>query len=163
RARDLSVVIDKMLADPEFSDRIDAKRIGAAGFSLGGYTMIEIAGGITRFSLYRDFCRSTPADGICVDPPEFPGLTAKFNEAEQAAVKNKDTEMQASLGHASDSYRDPRVRAVFAMAPALGPAFDPASLQKISIPVTIVAGTNDTNVPIGSSAKVFAKYIPHAK
>src|SRR5262249_11173604 len=140
RARDLSVVVDKMLADPEFAGAIDARRIGAAGFSLGGYTMIEIAGGITRRSLYTDFCRSPRADGICVDPPEFPGLTAKFNEAEQAAAKDKDTETQVSLTHASDSYRDPRVRAVFAMAPALGPAFDPPSLQKISIPVAIVAG-----------------------
>ena len=44
RARDLSVVIDSMLADPTFGSHVDANRIGAAGFSLGGYTMIEIAG-----------------------------------------------------------------------------------------------------------------------
>ena len=47
RARDLSTVIDAMLADPAFGSRIDARRIGAAGFSLCGYTVIEIAGGIT--------------------------------------------------------------------------------------------------------------------
>jgi hypothetical protein len=34
RARDLSVVIDSMLADPTFGSRIDSHRIGAAGFSL---------------------------------------------------------------------------------------------------------------------------------
>lgn len=163
RARDLSVVIDKMLADPEFGDSIDPKRIGAAGFSLGGYTMIEIAGGITQRSLYADFCHSPQADGICKDPPEFPGLTAQFNDAEKTAAGSNDKEMLASLQHASDSYRDPRIRAVFAMAPALGPAFEPASLEKISIPVAIVAGEADTNVPIASSAKFFARHIPHAK
>lgn len=163
RARDLSVVIDKMLADPEFADSIDPKRIGAIGFSLGGYTMIEIAGGITHPSLFASFCHSPQADGICTDPPEFPGLTAKFNDAEKTAAGSNDKEMLASLEHASDSYRDPRVRAVFAMAPALGPAFDPASLEKISIPVAILAGEADSNVPIASSAKFFARHIPHAK
>jgi platelet-activating factor acetylhydrolase isoform II len=47
RARDLSEVVDALLKDSTFGARIDANRIGAAGFSLGGYTMIEIAGGIT--------------------------------------------------------------------------------------------------------------------
>jgi len=157
RAHDLSVLIDNMLADSNFGNRIDPKRIGAAGFSLGGYTMVEIAGGITDPSLFLDFCKSPRADGICKDPPEFPGLTEKFANAKA------DPDMQSSLAHASDSYRDPRVRAVFAMAPALGPAFRPASLKKISIPVEIVAGTADTNVPIASSAQFFAKEIPHAK
>jgi dienelactone hydrolase len=32
-----------MLADSEFGSHIDSNRIAAAGFSLGGYTMIEIA------------------------------------------------------------------------------------------------------------------------
>ena len=36
--------IDKILVvDSTFGARIESKRIGAAGFSLGGYTMIEIA------------------------------------------------------------------------------------------------------------------------
>jgi predicted dienelactone hydrolase len=123
--------------------------------------MIEIAGGITQPSLFRDFCRSPQADGICVSPPEFPGLAEKFAHSEELA--KSDPEMQASLRHASDSYRDPRVRAVFAMAPAIGPAFRPDSLQKISIPVAIVAGDADTNVPIAGSAQFFAKQIPHAR
>jgi predicted dienelactone hydrolase len=161
RAKDLSNVIDQMLADKTFSSRIDRKRIGAAGFSLGGYTMIEIAGGITQPSLFRDFCKSPQADGICVSPPEFPGLVEKFAQSEELA--KGDPEMQASLRHATDSYRDPRVRAVFAIAPAAGPAFRPDSLQKINIPVAIVAGDADTNVPVASSAQFFAKQIPDAQ
>jgi predicted dienelactone hydrolase len=160
RAKDLSNVIDQMLADKTFASRIDHKRIGAAGFSLGGYTMIEIAGGITQPSLFRDFCKSPQADGICLSPPEFPDLVEKFAKTDDLA--KGDPEMQASLSHAGDSYRDPRVRAVFAIAPALGPAFRPDSLEKINIPVAIVAGAADTNVPVASSAQFFAKHIPHA-
>ena len=46
RAVDLSKVLDGMLADPEFGPRIDPHRVGAAGFSYGGYTVLELAGGI---------------------------------------------------------------------------------------------------------------------
>ena len=158
RARDLSTVIDAMLADPTFGARIDSGRIGAAGFSLGGYTMIEIAGGITDPAEFKAFCQSPRADAICKSPPEFPKLTEQFDE-----LSKHDAEFQEALRHAGDSYRDPRIRAVFAMAPALGPAFTPGSLEKISIPVEIVAGDRDENVPIESSAKFFAAHIPGAK
>jgi predicted dienelactone hydrolase len=158
RARDLSVVIDSMLADPMFGARIDANRIGAAGFSLGGYTMIEIAGGITDPAAFKEFCASPRADSICKSPPEFPTLVEDFDK-----LSKTDPEFQASLRHASDSYRDPRVRAVFAMAPGPGPAFRPASLQKIAIPVMIVAGEEDKNVPLESGARYLYANIPGAK
>jgi len=44
RATDLSEVLDGMLADATFGARIDARRVGAAGFSMGGYTVLELAG-----------------------------------------------------------------------------------------------------------------------
>jgi len=158
RARDLSMVIDSMLADPAFGGHIESNRIGAAGFSLGGYTMIEIAGGITDVEAYKQFCASPHADAICKSPPEFPTLVEDFDK-----LSKTDARFQASVRHASDSYRDPRVRAVFAMAPALGPAFRPASLQRIAIPVMIVAGEADKSVPIESSARYFSANIPGAK
>jgi predicted dienelactone hydrolase len=158
RAKDLSTVIDGMFADPSFSRRIDSARIGAAGFSLGGYTMIEIAGGITKPSALIEFCKSAHADGICKSPPEFPQLWTTFER-----LSKSDPAFQRELRKASNSYRDPRIRAVFAMAPALGPAFTPEGLRKISIPVRIVAGAADKNVPIGSSAKYFATHIAGAK
>jgi predicted dienelactone hydrolase len=158
RARDLSVVIDSMLVDPTFGPRIDAKRIGAAGFSLGGYTMIEIAGGITNPQALTDFCASPRADLLCKSPPEFPTLVEDFIK-----LSRDDVEFQTALRHAGDSYRDARVRAVFAIAPALGPAFSAASLAKIDIPVDVIAGQADANVPIESSAKYFASNIPGAK
>lgn len=69
RARDLTTVIDQVLSDSQLGPRIDSRRIGAAGFSLGGYTVLESAGGRTEPGLFRDFCRSHAAE-ICHDPDE---------------------------------------------------------------------------------------------
>jgi len=158
RATDLSTILDQLLADSTFGPRIDSKRVGAAGFSLGGLTVIETAGGIAEISRYQDFCESPKADGMCGDPVEFPGLSAKI-----ADLAKSDPAFQAALAGAAKSHRDPRIRAIFAMAPALGPAFDPASFAKISIPTQIVAGTADKAVPIESSAKFFAANIHGAQ
>ncbi len=154
RARDLSEVINGMIADGHLGRYIDTMRIGAAGFSLGGYTMIEIAGGVTDVQGFIRFCDSGKGDGICVSPPEFPTLVQDFRRFIQ--------EHPEELRQASDSYRDPRVRAIFAIAPALGPAFPADGLRKISIPVEILAGATDQNVPIESGAKYFAATIPGA-
>lgn len=124
RARDLTEVIDSMLADCDFADRIDSTRIAAAGFSLGGYTMIEIEGGATDVNTFVRYCDLTEADGICTSPPEFPTLAEDSRKWTQ--------EHPEAAQHARDSYRDPRLRSVFAMAPALGPAFPASGFKKIS-------------------------------
>jgi predicted dienelactone hydrolase len=111
-------VIDGILADPTFRTRIDMERIGAAGFSLGGYTMIAIAGGITSLVHFREFCASPAADGACQAPLEFGDLRAKAK-----ALADSDEAFRAALANDSRSYRNTRVRAVFAIAPALGRVF----------------------------------------
>jgi predicted dienelactone hydrolase len=155
RARDLSETISGMLADAKFGGQIDPQRIGSAGFSLGGYTMIAIAGGITDVQGFVRFCDSPNAGRNCTSPPEFPSLVEDFRKLIR--------EHPEVLRHAGNSFRDTRVRAVFAMAPGLGPAITASSLETISIPVQIVAGESDQNVPIELNAKYFAAKIPGAK
>ncbi len=45
RREDVEAVIEGLLADAEFQKVIDPQRIGAAGHSLGGYTVVGMAGG----------------------------------------------------------------------------------------------------------------------
>ncbi len=59
RATDLSNVIDGMLADAEFGPKIDTRLIGAAGFSLGGYTVLELAGARTDIGAFFDDVQGT--------------------------------------------------------------------------------------------------------
>jgi predicted dienelactone hydrolase len=156
RARDLSTMIDFVLRDPTLTSIIDPKRIGAIGFSLGGYTMFEIAGARTDPELFLKYCRSAQAQG-CVDPPEFPNLFARW-----AVLQKSRPSLQAATKRAGDSYRDPRVRAAFAIAPALGPSLKVESLRRIGIPVHVLAGEADPLVPIGPNARQLSQLTPGA-
>ncbi len=154
RARDISTAISAVLSDPRFGARIDPDRIGAAGFSYGGYTMMELAGAITDSNRLLAWCDEQK--GAC-NPPEMPDLMEKFKSIRQ------QPEVQQSLQRAGNSYRDPRIRAVFAIAPAVARAFTPESLQKITIPVEIVAGSADTIAPPAENALFFAANIKRAR
>jgi predicted dienelactone hydrolase len=154
RAKDISTVITDMLQDSRFGERIDHDRIGAAGFSYGGYTMMELAGATTDFNQLLAWCDQ--AKNAC-NPPEMPDLTQKF-----AAIEHQP-DVADAIRHSGDSYGDPRIRAVFAIAPAVAHAFSPESLKKITIPVEIVAGASDQMAPLAENAEFFARNIAGAK
>ena len=154
RANDISTVISDMLTDPRFGAKIDPDRIGAAGFSYGGYTMMELAGATTDSNRILAWCDEKK--GAC-NPPEMPDLMEKFKAIRQ------QPDVQQSLQRSGDSYRDLRIRAVFVIAPAVARAFTPESLQKIAIPVEIVAGAADPIAPPAENAQFFAANIKGAK
>jgi predicted dienelactone hydrolase len=154
RAKDISMAISALLADPRFGSKIDPARIAAAGFSYGGYTMMELAGATTDWDRILAWCEHQK--GAC-DPPEMPDLMEKFR-----AIKEQP-EVQRALQRAGDSCREPRIRAVFAIAPAVAAAFTPESLRKVTIPVEIVAGASDKIAPPVDNAQVFAANIKGAK
>ena len=156
RARDLSTAIDFVLRDRTLNGIVDRGRIGAIGFSLGGYTMFEIAGARTDPALFQKYCQSPGAEG-CVDPPEFPNLVAR-----RAELQKTSSSFREATNRAGDSYRDGRVRAVFTIAPALGPTLKEDSLRRISIPIHILAGDADRLAPIGPNALRLAQLVPGA-
>ncbi len=120
RAVDLGAVIDAMLDDKTFGNQIDPARIGAAGHSLGGYTVLAAVGGITDPVRLEAFCRSPDADVSCKPAPPFSEMRQNT-----LARLNSDADFRQRYGAAGKSYRDERIHAVFAMAPGPGPTFTP--------------------------------------
>jgi len=116
--------------------------------------MMELAGATGDAKGILAWCEQQK--GAC-NPPEMPDLMQKFKAIEQ------QPDVQKSLQHSGDSYRDPQIRAVFAIAPALGHAFPAESLQKIAIPVEIVVGAADPIVPPAENAEFLASNIKGAK
>ena len=158
RARDISVLIDKLLIDQQFGQRIIPSEITMVGFSLGGYTAIALAGGITDREQWRVFCNNTPQAVICKAPPESDLLLEKFN---QLVANNQ--QVKDSILRSKKSYKDARIKAVYVIAPVHAPAFTLSSLANIDIPVKINVGDNDKQASLEFNATTFAKYIPNAQ
>jgi predicted dienelactone hydrolase len=157
RATDLSEVIDGMLADQNFGPKIDKARIGAAGFSLGGYTVMEIAGAQTDVGLLYDRCEKQ-ADQTACRVPEMKTMGTAMQILSQVRKTSG-----ASLAASADSYRDARVHAVFAIAPALGFTLTPESLHAIREPVEIVVGSTDPIAPANENASYIRSNIRGAR
>lgn len=157
RAVDLSQVIGGLLKDKTFGSEIDRSRIGAAGHSLGGYTVIVAAGGITEPSRIRAFCGSTAADALCTVPQNISNL-----RLQSGARLRSDPDFRQRYDAASKDYRDERIRAVLAMAPGLVPVFSPDSLRTITVPTAVVSGSADEITPLDSGAKALTSAIPKA-
>lgn len=142
RPQDVSFVIDQLLSSSPFADRIDQKKIGFTGYSLGGATGIWIAG----------------AQAGHIDATHVKSMCAK----ELAGIVSDEILEKIDYRGASRSYKDSRIGAAIVMAPALGWMFDEKSLQKIQIPVHIIAPSKDQLVPIEKNAQIFAKNITRA-
>lgn len=141
RPLDLRLAIDRLLADPEWGPRIDAGRIGVAGFSLGGLTVLASAGARPRWAAWRAACAAAPATPGCALPPE---AAARWTLADVDALR-RSKGFAPSLAPADAELHDARVRAVFAIAPAMSAALSRAPL---AVPVEIVVGEADDQVDL---------------
>ncbi len=136
RPRQVSRVIDTLMADPQWRTRIATGAegqplIGAVGHSAGGYTVLALAGGKPVLSQLRKHCEAEAAQ----DPV--------LCDLSHALGSGKVPADGATEGQEEPVQADPRVRAVMALAP-MGVAFSASSLASITVPVAIYAGEKDT-------------------
>lgn len=140
RARDLTVLLDKLNCQSEFAGRIDPDRVFVAGYSLGGCTATALLGAVSKTSRFQpspgnpDFARGVR---------EFPDLADRL-----PALIDSSAVFRESWSRMSASYRDERFKAALLMAPGrsvLG--FDEQSLAAIDTPVRIVVGGADFVAP----------------
>ena len=164
RATNLSEVLDGMLADKELAPHIDDSRIAAAGFSIGGFTVLELAGAQTDISEFYDLC-STKSDAPRPDVD-----TTICHVPEMRSMGTVDDLLKAvrktsreSLARSGQSYADPRIKAVFAIAPAMGFTFTEDSLHAIKLPVEMTVGSADRIAPPRENADYIRAYIHGAR
>ena len=146
RAIDVQYVLDELLKDPVFSDKIDRDRIGGLGFSLGGYTNLALAGAYVDRTIQEGEERGTP--------PEFP-------KTDEVIDFETDSLILASYDKYRHKVKDERFKSFFVMAPAIGFGFHSKEQTKtITAPVFIVAGQADEICPIEENALKFKDLIP---
>ena len=156
RADDLRSALDAVCKDPIIGPHLDINRVGAAGFSAGGFAALVAAGAKVDPARWIQFCLEHPDDGDCLPNEEFP---ATFED--QAKALNS-VELADAVKHAGQDHALPRLRAAFAIAPAWVQAFDPASLSSLQVPVHIVAGDADSVEPPATSGLAVGTLIPNA-
>ena len=154
RAKDLSTVLDLLLADPNWGPRIDVNNIGVAGFSLGGYTVTALAGGRLDFDQFEAFCQNSRKDKTCEEQSEFPEADKKFDEMLKA-----NPELAKRMSEHRSDFSDDRIKAVVALAPALSQALTEESLKDIAVPYFIIVGDMDQTAPPATNADRHAAHI----
>ncbi len=127
RPRDLVAVLNYLTQAPRIAGSVDPERIAAVGHSLGGWTVMTLAGGEFSADRFLQDCKTHQALGGCkltqvlgIDKPE---------SAAPLAVSQRDT----------------RIKAVVSLDLGLARGFTPESLARISLPVLVMAAQADSD------------------
>jgi predicted dienelactone hydrolase len=152
RAQDISFVLTQLLNNPELDKVIDRQRIGAAGFSIGGYTVIALAGAKLDLDAIDKFTE-TPEGKKEITIPEFPNL-----------VENLDGKAIAASFKSSPLLKDKRIKAVFTICPAVGQGFtNRGQFRDMDIPMFIVGAQSDSIAPVKTNAAHYHNLMPKSK
>ncbi len=157
RAADLRAALDFALARPELARHIDSRRIGVAGFALGGYAALLAIGARSDFRRFAAFCESRHRDAMCDRQREYPLDYRRLRE-----ILSRPG-MQKIAADESSRPADSRIRAAFLIAPAFVEALDPTSLARIRVPIAVLLGSADQIAPPATNGARAARLIPGAR
>lgn len=135
RTRQFHAAVEHMLTRWQWHDRIDAERVGAFGFSAGGFTVLAAAGAQPDLRLIASHCAQAP-EFVC-------DVLRHFGSPLLDAHSPAPRPMQ----------RTAKLGAVVVAAPGLGFTLSAAGLAGVSIPVQLWSGEKDEQVPYATNAK----------
>ncbi|HZI25146.1 MAG TPA: alpha/beta fold hydrolase [Chryseolinea sp.] len=151
RPQDIRFILDRLL-ESDVASSVNINSIGMAGFSLGGYTSIAVAGAQMDYEALVAYTK-TERGKKEADIPEMPGLISMLDQAEMHALFKK-----------APPLHDARIKSVFVMSPALGQGFpSKENFKNVSVPVYIVVAGNDQICPMETNAKHYAAQIRSAQ
>ncbi|RFU48978.1 dienelactone hydrolase family protein [Paraburkholderia sp. DHOC27] len=130
RPQQLHRLIDYMLQTWPQHAHLDAARVGAFGFSNGGFTVLVAAGGVPDLAAIGPYCAAHADHDLC--------------SALQHAGVDPGTVADAP---ASVWVHDLRIKAIVVAAPAFGFAFDRAGLSGVHVPVQLWGAADDRHQP----------------
>lgn len=131
RPAQLRRLVSYMLDNWPRHDRLDGTRVGAFGFSNGGFTVLVAAGGVPDLGKTGPYCQAHPDHDLC-------------QALKQAGVDPRRPGVDAP----PDAWiPDPRVKAAVIAAPAFGFAFGRAGLKDVHIPIQLWRAADDHHQP----------------
>ncbi|MEP2027728.1 MAG: alpha/beta fold hydrolase [Paracoccaceae bacterium] len=141
RATDLSTLLTSLNSSGFFSGQLDLNRVSAVGFSLGGHTVLALAGAQSSMDLFEAWL-NTP--GIAAQgPAEFPNVADHIPRL----FETSEAFRQSWARHQND-FSDHRVKSIVAIAPAPPiRSFTARSVAELNTPLTILTGSADQEAP----------------
>jgi predicted dienelactone hydrolase len=127
RPRDVIHLLDTLLEQPQLAGRVDPTRIAAVGHSLGGWTVMELAGAQFSAERFLEDCKIHRALGAC-----------KLRHVLGTDMPNAAQKLAASQ-------RDPRIKAVVSLDLGLARGFTPESLANLPLPVLVMGAQADSD------------------
>ena len=144
RPRDISRLIDTLLADTSSLGPINSGRIFAIGHSLGAWTVTALAGGRFDAKRFAAECRSHFDPFTC-------GLSQRLGISTGV---NVETPLHSDMS-------DPRINAFVTLDIGMARGFTPNSLAHIGKPFLIIsAGTESGGLPAEMESGYLAQYLP---
>lgn len=142
RPRQLEQVISFVLKDWSDRDRIDPKRVGVFGFSLGAFTVLVESGGIPDLGRTKQLCDERPAAPEC----EF--------------IRQRHGDMLTPADVPIWTH-DEKIRVAVIAAPAVAYLFGgPGGLSRVRIPVQLWRAAVDQNAPDAWNSAVVTAGLP---
>lgn len=131
RPTDVSELLTALLERPDWKDRIDADRIGAFGFSLGGYTVMALAGVQVELEAYGRYCDANRRAADCV---WFASAGVDVRRTDRARFERSNL--------------DRRISMAFVVDPAITRAMTVESLKGVAISTHIVNLGDGGQIPL---------------
>lgn len=140
RPQDISFELTSLLENNDFKALIESKKIGALGYSFGGNTVIELAGGQLDYPYMLTYYKTIGHKEI--EFPEFPGIAKELD----------DPKLVYGSEHVPN-LKDNRIKAFFALLPGLGPGYrSEKQLNDVHGAVYIIGAAADSMAPIKTNA-----------
>ncbi len=143
RPRDVSRILDYLLSAPQWKQSANADNVTAIGHSLGGWTVMQLAGARIDRQTFEADCLIYPNPRTCGLAEEL-GL----DKVQAAEPNNKDLS-------------DPRIQRVVSLDLGLARSFSIVSLNAIKVPTLILAaGVDIGDLPQALESGYIAEHVP---
>lgn len=129
RPGQLKRLIDYMLGEWPGRAAIDPNRVGAYGFSAGGFTVLASIGGQPDLAAIRPHCAAHPIGFDC------------------QLIRGTPAPDPRTLPPRTFFTADPRIKAAVVAAPALGYAFGREGLAHVKVPIQLWRAADDSVLP----------------
>lgn len=145
RPKDMSAILDQIDTILPKGLEANSDQVGAIGFSLGGYTVMSLAGAKASKAKYIDYCDQFKG---MMDCGWFAQANIDFDAIDPAPFEQSNA--------------DPRINAFVAIDPALAQAYKTPSLEAINNPVQIINLGTQGDTPAAVNASGFIDHLPNA-